>query len=124
MLGGAPANFAYHVSQFGFDGRVISAFDNDKLGDEIIENLDNKGLKYIVEKTPYSTGNVLVTLDSKGIPRYEITQNVAWDNIPFTPEMEKMARKTKTVCFGSLAQRSQTSRITIHHFLNLLPSDV
>jgi len=25
VLGGAPANFAYHVSQFGFDGRAISA---------------------------------------------------------------------------------------------------
>ena len=25
QLGGAPANFAYHASQFGFDSRVISA---------------------------------------------------------------------------------------------------
>ena len=24
-IGGAPANFAYHVSQFGFDSRVVSA---------------------------------------------------------------------------------------------------
>lgn len=26
-LGGAPANFAYHVSQFGLDGLAISAVD-------------------------------------------------------------------------------------------------
>ena len=25
-IGGAPANFAYHASQFGFDSRVVSAF--------------------------------------------------------------------------------------------------
>mgnify|MGYP000771151228 FL=1 len=24
-IGGAPANFAYHASQFGFDSRVVSA---------------------------------------------------------------------------------------------------
>ena len=28
-IGGAPANFAYHVSQFGFDSRVVSAVGND-----------------------------------------------------------------------------------------------
>ena len=35
-IGGAPANFAYHVSQFGFDSCVVSAVGNEKLGDEII----------------------------------------------------------------------------------------
>lgn len=123
ILGGAPANFAYHVSQFGFDGRAISAIGNDELGDEIIENLNKKELKYIVEKTPFPTGTVQVTLDSKGVPQYEIMQNVAWDNIPFTPEMEDLARKTKTVCFGSLAQRNQASRLTINKFLDFVPSD-
>ena len=28
-IGGAPANFAYHVSQFGFDSRVVSAVGRD-----------------------------------------------------------------------------------------------
>ena len=28
-IGGAPANFAYHVSQFGFDSRVVSAVGNE-----------------------------------------------------------------------------------------------
>ena len=35
-LGGAPANFAYHVSQFGLDSRVVSAIGHDRLGEEII----------------------------------------------------------------------------------------
>ena len=38
QLGGAPANFAYHASQFGFDSRVISAVGDDRLGDEILES--------------------------------------------------------------------------------------
>src|ERR1035437_10390385 len=90
VLGGAPANFAYHVSQFGFDGVALSAIGNDALGNEIIENLSKKELNYIIEKTPYATGTVQVTVDSKGIPQYEICENVAWDNIPFTPEMEEL----------------------------------
>ena len=28
-IGGAPANVAYHVSQFGFDSRVVSAEGRD-----------------------------------------------------------------------------------------------
>ena len=31
-IGGAPANFAYHMSQFGFDSRVVSAVGEDVLG--------------------------------------------------------------------------------------------
>lgn len=49
-IGGAPANFAYHVSQFGFDSRVVSAIGDDKLGNEILENFDSKKLNYLIEK--------------------------------------------------------------------------
>ena len=36
-IGGAPANFAYHASQFGFDSRVVSAVGADADGDEILD---------------------------------------------------------------------------------------
>jgi fructokinase len=32
VMGGAPANFAYHVSQFGYDGYAVSAIGSDELG--------------------------------------------------------------------------------------------
>ncbi|MDD4971286.1 MAG: carbohydrate kinase [Paludibacter sp.] len=121
VLGGAPANFAYHVSQFGYEGYAVSAIGNDPLGNEIIENLSSKDLKYLIEKTPYATGTVQVTLNGNGIPQYEICENVAWDNIPFTAEMEALARRTETVCFGSLAQRNTASRTTINRFLDCVP---
>ena len=41
-LGGAPANFAYHVSQFGLDSRVVSAVGDDKLGVEILESIESR----------------------------------------------------------------------------------
>ena len=67
-IGGAPANFAYHVSQFGFDSRVVSAVGEDKLGNEILKNFDAKKLNYLIEKVPYPTGTVQVELDPNGVP--------------------------------------------------------
>ncbi len=66
-------------------------------------------------------GTVEVTLDGAGIPSYEIRQGVAWDNIPFTPQIEELARHTRAACFGSLAQRSPVSHRTIGRFLETMP---
>lgn len=122
-LGGAPANFAYHVSQFGFDSCAISAIGNDELGQEIIDTFDKVGLHYCLPKVDYPTGTVQVTLDERGIPQYEICLGVAWDNIPLTDELLAIAKQTKAVCFGSLAQRSDVSRNTINAFLDATPAD-
>lgn len=123
-IGGAPANFAYHVGQFGLDSCVVSAVGDDALGNEILENFNSKGLKRLIEKVPYPTGTVQVEIDPAGIPQYDIKENVAWDNIPFTPELEKLAKRTRAVCFGSLAQRNVVSRETIARFLDAMPKDV
>ena len=120
-IGGAPANFAYHVSQFGLPGHVVSAVGKDALGKEIIENFTSKGLNFHIAEVPYPTGTVQVELDQVGVPQYDIKENVAWDNIPFTPELKEIASRTKAVCFGSLAQRNIVSRQTIAHFLDAMP---
>lgn len=120
-IGGAPANFAYHVSQFGLPGCVVSAVGDDVSGAELLEIFDKKGLTYLVEKVAYPTGTVLVELDGAGIPRYDITEDVAWDNIPYTADIEEIARNTRAVCFGSLAQRNAVSRDTISRFLDAMP---
>ena len=122
-IGGAPANFAYHMSQFGFDSRVVSAVGEDELGDEILENFNEKGLRYWVERVPFPTGTVEVTLNEGGIPCYEIKQSVAWDNVPYTPELDQLACQTRCVCFGSLAQRNVVTRTTLNRFLDAMPGE-
>ena len=57
-----------------------------------------------------------VTLDANGVPSYNIMEDVAWDNIPFTPEMEALAKRADAVCFGSLVQR-MGSRESVLKFL-------
>ena len=122
-IGGAPANFAYHVSQFGLQSCVVSAVGDDALGNEIIEHFNSKRLNYLIDQVPYLTGTVQVEIDQAGIPQYEIKENVAWDNIPYTPTLEELANRTMAVCFGSLAQRNEVSRNTINRFLDAMPND-
>lgn len=124
-LGGAPANFAYHAGQFlGQENTLaVSALGEDSLADETEASLKEHGLNYLMPRVPYPTGTVQVTLTGDGIPTYDIKENVAWDNIPFTPEIEEVARNCKAVCFGSLAQRNVVSRENIHRFLDATPAD-
>ena len=122
-IGGAPANFAYHVSQFGLPSCAVSAVGDDPLGKEIIENFSSKGLNFSLAEVPYPTGTVQVEIDQAGIPQYDIKENVAWDNIPFTENLEELAKNTRALCFGSLAQRNVVSRNTINAFLENMPKD-
>ena len=121
-LGGAPANFAYFMGQFGFNAMAVSALGNDELGDETVAALDEKGLKYIMPRVSYPTGTVQVSLDAEGIPTYDICKDVAWDNIPFTDEMADVARQCCAVCWGSLAQRNEVSRKSIRQFIDATPA--
>ena len=66
VLGGAPANFAYHISQFGFDGCAVSATGNDPLGTEILDSLAQRQLNHLIEKTDFPTGTVKVSIDNWG----------------------------------------------------------
>ena len=122
-LGGAPANFAFHAGQFGLESMAVSTIGLDPLGEEIAKELEEHGLPFHLDRIDYPTGTVQVTLDSNGIPRYEIKEDVAWDNIPYTKELADLAARAQAVCFGSLAQRNPVSRETIGWFLDAVPED-
>ena len=49
-LGGAPANFAYHVSQFGLESCAVSAMGDDELGQELEKELNDHHLNYQIDK--------------------------------------------------------------------------
>ena len=118
-LGGAPANFAYHAMRLGEEGWAVSAIGADDLGREILGIVDSKGLHRIISVTDKPTGTVQVELDSRGVPSYNIMEDVAWDNIPFTPEMEGLAKRADAVCFGSLVQR-MNSRDSVLAFVRAM----
>ena len=122
VLGGAPFNFTYHVNQFGLNSLVISAIGNDKLGQKLEADLKEKNVPYMLEHLNLPTGVVNIK-EVDGKPRYDILTERAWDHIPNTEQLKEIAANTKAACFGSLAQRSETSRNSIFAFLDAMPSD-
>ena len=121
-LGGAPANFAYHAGRLGEEGWAVSAVGDDALGREILDLVESKGLRNLIAVTDKPTGTVQVTLDARGVPAYNIMEDVAWDNIPFTPEMEELAKRADAVCFGSLVQR-MNSCSSVMRFIRAMRPD-
>ena len=121
-LGGAPANFAYHAGRLGGEGWAVSAVGDDALGREILDLVASKGLHTLIAVTDKPTGTVQVSLDERGVPTYNIMEDVAWDNIPFTADMEALAKRADAVCFGSLVQR-MGSRASVLRFVRSMRSD-
>lgn len=122
-MGGAPANFAYHVNALGMPSCAVSALGTDHLGNELMEHFEKACLNVEMARVDYPTGTVHVELDENGVPTYDIRNGVAWDNIPYTSALERLSGVTRAVCFGSLAQRSPVSRQTIERFVDSLPDD-
>lgn len=121
-LGGAPANFAYHAGRLGAEGWAVSAVGDDALGHEIMDLVSEKKLHTLIAVTDKPTGTVQVELDAAGVPSYNIMEDVAWDNIPFTAQMEDLAKRADAVCFGSLVQR-MASRDSVLRFVKAMRAD-
>ena len=121
VLGGAPANFAYHASMMGAESFIISAVGNDALGREIIDRLSEYGLEKHISRVDYPTSTVIVHLTDAGVPTFDICKNVAWDYMKLTQDDILLADKVDAVCFGSLAQRNSISKSAIIDFLKKVP---
>ena len=122
-LGGAPANFAYITTLMGDQGIVASCVGQDSRGIEALRRMEELGLDidHVQTVREHPTGVVNVKLDRDGVAQYEIAQPVAWDFLRWTADWERLAADVDAVCFGSLAQRSPTSRDTIRQFVAATP---
>jgi fructokinase len=115
QLGGAPANYSVLAGRLGNHATVLSRIGRDGLGERALEVLhpfpvDCTRLQVDPEQ---ATGRVTVKLED-GQPSYTIHQPVAWDFFELTENWLGDAEQADAVCFGSLAQRSERSRQTIH----------
>ena len=124
QMGGAPANFAYHAHALGAKSQVITRIGNDDLGCEIIRRFQAMALprNTVQVDAVAPTGTATVSLSGDGLAHFSIQDNVAWDFLAATPEALAAARQADAICFGSLAQRSQTSRNTIQQLIAAAPA--
>lgn len=124
-LGGAPANFAYITTLMGDQGIVASRVGEDSQGLEALRRLEELGLDidHVQTDRERPTGTVKVEIEGDGVARFEIAHPVAWDALAWTLDWQHLAARVDAVCFGSLAQRAETSRATIQHFLHAVSPD-
>jgi fructokinase len=119
QMGGAPANFAYHARALGASASVITRIGFDDLGRDIRTRLDSMRLPLdlvqVDEVAP--TGTVTVDLSAAGVPLFTIHENVAWDRLIPTEAALEAAQRADVICFGTLAQRAEPSRSTIHRLI-------
>ncbi len=126
-FGGAPANFACTCSGLARDQatvEMVSAVGQDELGNQAIACLQqhNVNTQYVLQ-IAQPTGEVRITLNESGAASYQFADNCAWDNLPWSAEMEEAAANLDAVCFGTLGQRSEVSRSTIQRFLRATQQD-
>ncbi len=122
VWGGAPANFIFHTAQFGADATAYTAVGNDELGKELVQAALKTDIKLSAQVVDFPSGVVNVNVDEQGIAHYEFNSNCAWDQIPFTDELKQLSSEADLITFGTLAQRSQTSRQTILNALKIRKS--
>jgi fructokinase len=129
QLGGAPANFAYHVhalgEHFGALAGVITRVGEDDYGREILRRFYGMGLDSAtvqVDKAA-ATGTAKVKLSENGVANFTIDENVAWDFIAPTDEGLAAVGHAAAICFGTLAQRSAISRTAIQRLVAATPAN-
>lgn len=122
-MGGAPANFAIHARSLGADGVVASCVGDDEAGREILGLLRGASvdIQYVAVDVAHPTGKVTVDVDERGDPVYTFHKDAAWDHIPASSRLDALAARADAVYFGTLAQRSKTSRETVETFLCAVP---
>jgi len=125
QLGGAPANFACHARALGATACVATRIGDDQLGRLIRARFEELGIAdgtiQVDDTAP--TGTVSVALSDQGIPNYIIHENVAWDRLAVTPAALKAIREADAICFGSLAQRGEISRVSIQRLVAAAPAN-
>jgi fructokinase len=123
-LGGAPANFGVMAGRLGDDAVILSRIGRDRLGDDALRLLKafpvDCGQLQVDADQP--TGRVTVKFED-GQPSYTIHQPVAWDFLEPTEAWLGVAARADAVCFGSLAQRAEPSRGTIHSMVKATRPD-
>jgi len=120
-LGGAPFNFAYRIHSLGDRCVVATRLGRDEYGRKALAQIASLGmdLTHLQEDGRHPSGTVKVTLDDRGNPVFSIVPQVAYDYIEVTDELLELAAATDCFCFGTLAQRAPTSRLSLYRLLEV-----
>jgi fructokinase len=111
LLGGAPANVAWHLAMLGTPVALASRVGDDEDGREACRRLAARGVAIgLVQRDgARATGEVAVRL-AAGEPRYRLVPGRAWEAIEATAAARAAAARAPALVFGTLAQRTARGR--------------
>ena len=126
ILGGAPSNLAFRLTELGRDCRIVSRVGRDELGREALERVSELGLstEFIQLDEQHPTGTVDVSFDVERNPDYVINPGVAYDFLAPVPELLEAAKTCRCLIFGTLAQRNETTRKTLALLMEQTPDAI
>jgi fructokinase len=112
-VGGAPFNFSFHLKKLAFPVRFVTRIGEDRDGRELRILLDRSGFSgedlQLDERFP--TGRVVVNVDEKGVPIFEILPDAAFDQLEMNSAVRSILDQgPRLVYFGTLIQRTAPGR--------------
>lgn len=115
FIGGAPLNFAAHLAKMGENTYILTSVGNDDLGAKTTQKIKEFGVKtdYISVSKMLETGKCVVSLDSNKIPKYNLLNNVAYDEIL----CDKIPNDFDVLYFGTLALRNDFNKISLKNLI-------
>lgn len=124
VIGGAPFNFSAHTALLGGDVYLVTGVGRDELGDKALGYIKDYGIHDdFICRNDKATGRCVVALDERGVPRYNVLTDTAYDNIVLSGSAaEKMrALRPDVLYFNTLAQRNAVSRSTLLGIIDSVP---
>ncbi|WP_299668014.1 carbohydrate kinase [uncultured Polaribacter sp.] len=120
-IGGAPLNVAIRLQSFSNEVFMISAVGTDDLGKSILEYLQAHQIntKHVQVLNDFTTGEVAVTLNKKGVASYQIVHPKAWDKITCKEATSDLVKQVDAFVFGSLITRDEISKTTLYQLLKV-----
>jgi fructokinase len=107
LLGGAPANVAWHLAMLGSPVALATRVGDDDDGRDAVTLLAERGVDVsLVQVDPErATGEVEVTME-RGEPRYRLVPGRAWERIAATPAAQAALARAPAIVYGTFAQRT------------------
>lgn len=115
-IGGAPFNFAAHLTKHKEEVYMLTTIGEDELGKEALSRLDGYNIHtdYICVSNQKQTGCCLVTLDENSVPAYNLLDDVAYDYI----KCDDIPNSHDVLYFGTLALRSKYNFNSLKELIN------
>jgi fructokinase len=123
-LGGAPLNFAAHVSRLGHETLVVSALGNDELGRSARAEIEALGLdtRFIQATSRFPTGTASVQCGPNGQTAFQIQRPAAYDVELAEQQVQWLSVwAPEWLYYGTLFPSTEQARNTLRRLICALP---